>query len=34
VGNATISALEPGLVVVSPDAGSEATPQRVEIPAP
>lgn len=34
VGNATISALEPGLVVTSPDGDSMAEPQRVEIPAP
>ena len=32
VGNATISALEPGVVVVSPDAGSRYEPQRVDIP--
>lgn len=34
VGNATISALEPGLVVVTPDAGSQALAQRVQIPTP
>lgn len=33
VGDATISALEPGVVVVSPAAGSMVEPQRVEIPA-
>ena len=33
VGDATISALEPGVVVVTPAAGSMVDPQRVEIPA-
>lgn len=34
VGNATVSALEPGVVVVSPEGDSLFEPQRVEIPRP
>lgn len=34
VGNATVSAFAPGVVVVSPEEGSMVEPQRVEIPTP